>query len=307
MTTKGKDRQDEGSVEEKQLADWKNLHRAYKQQSLQNPKTFCKNLHPASCLQLSDSKKNPTSIPRPPLQMDLEQKRLRSEYTRTIVIRPSIHENLEKRTYKSMMTSQSHSHSKGLQPRSSDQKVSHKKEKRERDPSIRSPYNRSSSSSAYVKHSVTTCRSSYIYIYVCIGKGVNIYIYILVQTYHPTIVSTNKSVIKEWKLYSNINSAKDLFCNSPVCAYRQPPNLKHMLVKSNLSRIPILVGSSKCMKPRCQVCDIIDTRQKLQFPVTSSTIQPGNYNCDSCDIIYLLMCSKCDWKLHRRDIKQTTI
>ena len=116
----------------------------------------------------------------------------------------------------------------------------------------------------------------------------------LVQTYHPTIVSTNKSVIKEWKLYSNINSANHLFCNSPVCAYRQPPNLKRMLVKSNLSRISTLIGNSKYMKPRCQVYDILDTRNKLQIPGTSSTILPGNYNCDSCNIVYLLMCSKCD-------------
>ena len=87
----------------------------------------------------------------------------------------------------------------------------------------------------------------------------------LVQTYHPTIVSTNKSVIKEWKLYSNINSAKHLFCNSPVCAYRQPPNHKRMLVKSNLSRIPTLVGNSKCIKPRCQVCDILDRQKNYKF------------------------------------------
>ena len=131
-----------------------------------------------------------------------------------------------------------------------------------------------------------------------------------VQTYHPTIVytivSTNGSVIKKWKIYSNIKSAKHLLCNSPVCAYRQPPNHKRMLVKSNLSRIPTLVGNCKCMKPRCQVCDILDTRNKLQIPGTSSTILPGNNNCDSCNIVYLLMCNKCDWKLHRRDIKQTT-
>ena len=87
----------------------------------------------------------------------------------------------------------------------------------------------------------------------------------LVQTYHPTIVSTNKSVIKEWKLYSYINSAKHLFCNSPVCAYRQRPNLKRMLIKSNHSRIPTLVGNSKCMKPRCQVCDMLDTQQQQKI------------------------------------------
>ena len=107
----------------------------------------------------------------------------------------------------------------------------------------------------------------------------------LVQTYHPTIVSTNKYVIKEWKLCSNIYSAKHLFCNSPVCACRQPPNLKRILVKSNHSMILSLVGNSKCMKPRCQFCDLLDTRNKLQIPGTSSTIQPGNYNCDYCSIV----------------------
>ena len=79
-----------------------------------------------------------------------------------------------------------------------------------------------------------------------------------------------------------------------MSAYRQPPNLKRMLLKSNLSRIPTLVGNSKCMKPRCLVCDMMDTRKKLQIPGTSSTIQPESYNCDSCNIVYLLMCDKFD-------------
>ena len=118
--------------------------------------------------------------------------------------------------------------------------------------------------------------------------------FIIIISYRPTIVSTNKSVIKEWKLYNNIHSAKHLYCNSPECAYRQLSNHKRMLIKSNLSRIATLVGSSKCMKTRCKVCDMIDTRKKLQIPGTSSTIQPENYNCDSCSIVYLLMCDKCD-------------
>ena len=90
------------------------------------------------------------------------------------------------------------------------------------------------------------------------------------------------------------------FCNSPVCAYRQPPNIRRMLVKSNLSRIPTLVGNSKCMKPNCQVCDILDTRKKLQLPVTSSTILQGNYIFYSCNIVYLLMCDS------GNDIGETT-
>ena len=93
-----------------------------------------------------------------------------------------------------------------------------------------------------------------------------------------------------------------------MCAYRQPPNLMRILVKSNLSKIPRLVCNNKCMKPRCQVCDILDTRNKLQIPGTSSIIQPGNYNCDSCNIVYWLMCSNVtleitsEWQLTDYDL-----
>ena len=85
----------------------------------------------------------------------------------------------------------------------------------------------------------------------------------IVQTYHTTIVSTNKFVIKDWNLHSKINTSKHLFYTSAESAYRQLPNHKRMLVRSNQSRISSLVGNSKCMKPRCQVCDMFDTRQKI--------------------------------------------
>ena len=42
-------------------------------------------------------------------------------------------------------------------------------------------------------------------------------------------------------------------------------NLKLMLVKCNRSWIPTLVGNSKCMKPRCEVCEMLDTRKKHKF------------------------------------------
>ena len=48
------------------------------------------------------------------------------------------------------------------------------------------------------------------------------------------------------------------------------------------------------MYVRCQVCDVLDTRNKSQIPGTSSTIQTGNNNCDNYNIVYLHMCDKCD-------------
>ena len=62
-----------------------------------------------------------------------------------------------------------------------------------------------------------------------------------------------------------------------------------MLVKYNRSRIPKLVGNSECVKPRCQICDMLDTRKKYKFleqalPFNLETtimilITLSNYSC----------------------------
>ena len=50
----------------------------------------------------------------------------------------------------------------------------------------------------------------------------------------------------------------------------------------------------KCMKSRCQLCNIIDTRPSLKIPGTNITERPGNYYCNSSNVIYLIKCKKCD-------------
>ena len=39
---------------------------------------------------------------------------------------------------------------------------------------------------------------------------------------------------------------------------------------------------------------MFDTRNKLLIPETSTTINPEDNNCDSDNIVYLLMYDKCD-------------
>ena len=116
----------------------------------------------------------------------------------------------------------------------------------------------------------------------------------LVQTYHPTIVPTIKSVMKDWKRYSNMPAAKHLFSSTTLCANRQPPNLNQMLVKTRISTTPTITGSKKCMKSRCQDCNIIDTRPCMQMPGTGIAVRPGNYYCNSSNVNYLAKCKKCD-------------
>ena len=49
------------------------------------------------------------------------------------------------------------------------------------------------------------------------------------------------------------------------------------------------------------VCNLLDTQKHFKIPGTSYTIQPGNYNCDSYNIVYLLMCDKCNSKYYIRE------
>ena len=116
----------------------------------------------------------------------------------------------------------------------------------------------------------------------------------LVQTCHPTIVPTNKAVMKEWKRYSNMPAAKHLFSSTTLWAYRHSPNVKQMHVKTRISTTPTITGKKKCMKSRCQICSIIDTRPILKIPGTVIAVRPGNYYCNSSNVIYLMTCKKCD-------------
>ena len=67
-----------------------------------------------------------------------------------------------------------------------------------------------------------------------------------------------------------------------------------MLVKTGISTTPTITGNKKCMKSRCQICNIIDTRPSLKIPGTYITVRPGNYYCNSSNVIYLIKCKKCD-------------
>ena len=48
------------------------------------------------------------------------------------------------------------------------------------------------------------------------------------------------------------------------------------------------------MKGRCQICYIVDTRPSLRIPGTNIAVRPGNYYCNSSNVVYLIKCKKCD-------------
>ena len=47
------------------------------------------------------------------------------------------------------------------------------------------------------------------------------------------------------------------------------------------------------MKSRCQICNIVETRASFKITGTNITVRPGNYYCNSSNVIYLIKCKKC--------------
>ena len=113
----------------------------------------------------------------------------------------------------------------------------------------------------------------------------------IIHTYHPSVERVNKTIIKEFRNYSKLASSKHPFDVTPICAYRQPSNLRNILVRSNFPHTVTSTGNKNCGKPRCQICNIITTDTEINIPGTSHIYHSGNYKCDSTNIVYLLMCN----------------
>ena len=43
----------------------------------------------------------------------------------------------------------------------------------------------------------------------------------------------------------------------------------------------------------CQVCNILNTQETITPPGTNIVLRPGPFHCDSENVVYLLMCTRC--------------
>ena len=82
---------------------------------------------------------------------------------------------------------------------------------------------------------------------------------------------------------------------TPICDHRQPPNIRNIFVRSNFPHTATSTGNKMCEKPRCHICSIITTDTEMNIPGTSHICHPGIHDCDSKNIVYLLMCKRCNY------------
>nr|XP_054774674.1 uncharacterized protein LOC129282841 [Lytechinus pictus] len=113
-----------------------------------------------------------------------------------------------------------------------------------------------------------------------------------VSTFHPQTKKLAQTVKKEWSEITADKHLTKVMLKAPLHAQRQPPSLKRLIVKSRLPGPPQPKGNQPCGKARCQICPHIITDSSVHLP-TGYAIKPPNHNCDSSNILYCLLCSKC--------------
>ena len=113
-----------------------------------------------------------------------------------------------------------------------------------------------------------------------------------VSTFHPKTQHLAQTIKKEWSTITANEKLAKIMPKVPLHAQRQPPNLKRLLVKNQLPGPPKPRGNQPCGKSRCQICPHLIRDNSVHLS-SGFTINPPNYDCDSRNILYCLLCSKC--------------
>lgn len=116
----------------------------------------------------------------------------------------------------------------------------------------------------------------------------------LVVTYSPQLKPLQRIINELNPILQNDDTLKQIFKERPIIAYRQPPNLRAQLVKSDLY-IPDITadGTTPCSSPRCQLCPHINPSTQIIGPNNASHAIKGSFNCNSTNVIYAITCQRC--------------
>ncbi|OCT98790.1 hypothetical protein XELAEV_18011024mg [Xenopus laevis] len=87
----------------------------------------------------------------------------------------------------------------------------------------------------------------------------------LVVTYNPHLESLCKAIMELQPILLNDKRLHNIFPEPPLLAYRHPPNLKGIIVRSSLQG-PAENGTSPCLQKRCETCAHIYEVDRVPIP-----------------------------------------
>ncbi|XP_033103422.1 uncharacterized protein LOC117106179, partial [Anneissia japonica] len=106
----------------------------------------------------------------------------------------------------------------------------------------------------------------------------------MIFDYSPNLEPLANTLRKDILSLKQDPTIEPLFCNPPVLARRQPPNLKSLITSSELPTTTRDHGNTTCQKARCQLCKFINTDHTFSPPGTTYSIHPPAANCDTSNI-----------------------
>ena len=87
---------------------------------------------------------------------------------------------------------------------------------------------------------------------------------------------------------------KRVFTPGPMVSFRSSRKLSSYLVRAKLYPTERVVGSFKCNKPRCLVCENVTETNIFTSIVTGRTYKINHkFDCDKNCLVYLLTCKQC--------------
>ena len=105
--------------------------------------------------------------------------------------------------------------------------------------------------------------------------------------FSPKIDHFIQSIKSNYRILKDDGKIGGIFAQPPIYASKQPPNLRQLLIRNTITD-----DEPECNKPcgkhRYKVCKHINTATKVF--INHKTVKPGNYSCDSTNVVYLIHC-----------------
>ena len=120
---------------------------------------------------------------------------------------------------------------------------------------------------------------------------------IMVLRFNPRLKSVSEIIKKHWISMTKDPILKKIFTDPPMLAFKQPPNLRSMLVRAKhpaKTHSPrTLTGMHRCNKP-CKICHHVNVTKDFRGNQTDERFKmTGEFNCNTVGVIYLISCNKC--------------
>jgi hypothetical protein len=117
---------------------------------------------------------------------------------------------------------------------------------------------------------------------------------ILVITFHPHNLPVKNILLKNFHLLQSDPQLRDIFPLPPLVAFKRAPNLKDLLISSQLrSTYQHPPGTHPCGKRGCVCCTHIANTTTFTGPTQQFTVR-SSFTCLSTNLVYIIHCSLCN-------------